>query len=276
MRRRFLQVDVFTDRPFAGNPVAVIFDADALSSERMQQIARWTNLSETTFVLKPTTRDANYRLRIFTPACEMPFAGHPTLGSCLAWRVVNGVTTGTTFTQECDVGLVPISVEPDGALALRVPNRGITEVDGLRGVLEAAFHASAINVPAIVDVGPRWLVMEVDSAERVRSLDVDMAAIARVCLEQNLTGVNVFGVEPDGGVETRSFAPHEGVPEDPVCGSGNGAVAYFRSRSEPVANYVARQGRNVGRDGFVRVTFRPDGVWIAGHAVVCVDGTIDS
>ncbi len=277
MRRRFLQVDVFTDRPFAGNPVAVIFDADALSSERMQEIARWTNLSETTFVLKPTMAEASYRLRIFTPACEMPFAGHPTLGSCLAWRAVTGASTATRFVQECDVGLVPISVEADGALALRVPNRGLTDVSAeVRAVLEAALQAPAIKVPAVVDVGPRWLIMELDGAERVRRLTPDMAALTQLCNAQQITGVTVFGVDPAGGIETRSFAPHEGVPEDPVCGSGNGAVAYFRSRHEPVAGYVARQGRNVGRDGFVRVTFRPDGVWIAGHAVVCVDGTIDS
>jgi PhzF family phenazine biosynthesis protein len=111
---------------------------------------------------------------------------------------------------------------------------------------------------------------------RFLQVDVFMAALAHICSSQSLTGVTVFGVEPDGGLEVRSFAPHEGVPEDPVCGSGNGVVAYFRSREKPVANYIARQGRCVGRDGFVRVTFRSDGVWIAGHAVVCVDGTIDS
>ncbi|HMN82417.1 MAG TPA: PhzF family phenazine biosynthesis protein [Burkholderiaceae bacterium] len=263
--RRFMQVDVFTDRPFAGNPVAVVLDAAGLDTAAMQAIARWTNLSETTFVLPADAPGADYRLRIFTPGAELPFAGHPTLGS--AWAVrSSGTIAGDRerMIQQCGAGLVTVRV--DGPrLWLRLPpqrhraldagqNRRLAQTLGLPSTLQAR----------AIDVGPVW--------------QPDLPALARLSDELQVTGAVVFGHRHDGGdgpgYEVRAFAPAHGVPEDPVCGSGNGCVASLLAAGGRGTDYVARQGRAIGRDGFVQVHFDGADIEIGGHCVTVVEGAI--
>lgn len=278
----FAQVDVFTATPFMGNPVAVVFDADGLSGEQMQRIANWTNLSETTFILAPTDAGADYRLRIFTPRAELPFAGHPTIGSAHAvlesGRVVpdNG-----RIVQQSAVGLVPISVPADwrtAGLSFRLPDDTITPApDG--AALLTALGASALADPVIVNVGPRWVIVEVDDAGVVEALAPDFAALADYDRRHGTTGLTVFGHCGDvaGTQKVRSFAPADGINEDPVCGSGNGAVAAYRLAQGQVRSgdaYVASQGAEVGRLGRVQIRYGDDGIHVGGCAVTCIKGTI--
>ena len=275
----FHQVDVFTAVPFKGNPVAVVLDADELSTSDMQAIATWTNLSETTFMCTPTEA-ADYRLRIFTPRGELPFAGHPTIGSARAFLNTGGrPKTPGRLRQECGKGLVDIAIEDD-ELFFAVPEAAVRDVEPgqLAQVLEACgLPARAMLRRAIVDMGPAWLTIQAVSAKAVLALAPDMGKLAAV---PDITGVTVFGASAAGGLadfEVRSFAPREGVPEDPVCGSGNGSVAVLvrRDRLVPGNTYRARQGQLVGRDGRVSVRFDDDGrIWVGGRAVICVSGSI--
>ena len=285
--RRYKVVDVFTSRPLFGNPVAVILDADGLDTSAMQGIARWTNLSETTFVLPPATRKADYRLRIFTPRSELPFAGHPTLGSAHAaleaGRVVLG--PGDRLIQQCDVGLVEVTVDRrDGSLAFCLPP---ATVEGLAPAdvseLEAILGCSGAieTAPAAVNVGPVWVVVHMTDARSVLGLVPDLARLAAFERRLGVTGVTVFGARGDGDahIEVRTFAPSCGVDEDPVCGSGNGSVAAFRwARGLLPRNgceYIAAQGVVVGRDGRVRVNVDRGGqIRVGGACVTCVDGTL--
>lgn len=258
----FRQVDVFTAVPFKGNPVAVVLDGDAVSSDGMQSIAAWTNLSETTFVCAPTDQRADYRLRIFTPKREIPFAGHPTIGSAHA-VLRHGLKprVARRLVQECGEGLVDIKIDGERLLLalpepqFREPARsqliGIT--DGL-GVM-----ASDIQRAAVIDVGPVWFTVQLASGDAVRALAPDMGKLAALN-SIGITGVNVFGLYPEAAeadLEVRSFAPADGIPEDPVCGSGNGCVAALIRRDGILKGrtYVARQGRCLGRDGQVTVEF---------------------
>lgn len=272
MQRRFKQVDVFTTVPYKGNPVAVVLDGDGLTTGQMQAIARWTNLSETTFVCAPTHADADYLLRIFAPLTELPFAGHPTLGSAHAW-LSSGMAPkkAGTLVQECGVGLVHLKTGGDG-IRLALPEARFKPVgDEARAILEDAIGATLQDAPVVVDLGITWLTAPVASGEALRSLRPDMARLASVARSVGVNGVNLFGLDGDT-IEVRSFAPHEGTPEDPVCGSGNGAVAYYlRERRGPV-DYIARQGRCVGRDGYVSVTHDKDTIWLGGQAVNCIEG----
>lgn len=280
---RFKQVDVFTDRPFRGNPVAVVLGADALSTEDMQRIAAWTNLSETTFVLAPTRPDAHYRLRIFTPRDELPFAGHPTLGSAHA-VLEAGVAKaeGGVLRQECGAGLVALSVEGERLWA-RAPEARATRLDG-RYVpgLEEALGAPVAGQPQVVSVGPTWLVADLGDASRVDLLMPEMDALAKLGAPLGLTGVTVFGATGggDAAIHVRSFAPGHGIPEDPVCGSGNVSVAAYLARTGLAARigsqYVARQGMRLGRDGRVAIRIGASGASIdfGGRALTCVDGTL--
>ncbi|MBY6093081.1 PhzF family phenazine biosynthesis protein [Maritimibacter alkaliphilus] len=284
--RPFKIVDVFTATPFMGNPVAVVMQADGLSDAQMQAIAAWTNLSETTFHLTPETAGADYRLRIFTPRSELPFAGHPTLGSAHA-LVEAGLVTPRDgrLVQECATGLVPITLEGEGAerrLQLEMPEAQITplsevEATRLTGILGQPYAAG--TAPAMVNVGPRWIVAELANAETVIALTPDLAASAAFETEMGVTGVTVFGRHAEGPaqIETRSFAPGDGIAEDPVCGSGNGSVAAFRMEIGTLAegdSYVAAQGRCVGRAGAVAVSVSGGKVYVGGAAVTTVEGTI--
>ncbi len=284
--RPFKQVDVFTDRPYHGNPVAVVLDARDLVTAQMQAIARWTNLSETTFVLPPTQAGADYRLRIFTPTLELPFAGHPTLGTAHALLESGRVTaTGGRLVQQCERGLVSLRIEADTRrLFFRLPEPALAALDTRDAVeLARALRVDATLVhggtPRRIDVGASWITVELPSAEQVLAVEPDMAAID--ALSRRLgpsTGVTIFGAQPAGGLaryEVRSFAPAGGAPEDPVCGSGNGCVAAWLRASGRGMPYLARQGRAVGRDGYIAVEFpEPSVIEIGGAAVTCIDGTI--
>lgn len=249
----FQQVDVFTAVPFKGNPVAVVLDGDALSGEQMHSIAAWTNLSETTFVCTPTNQRADYRLRIFTPRRELPFAGHPTIGSAhaVSRRGFKPHTAGR-LVQECGKGLVDIKIDGEHLLLalpepqFREPTKSHLDAvaDGL-GVSEADVQRATI-----IDVGPVWFTVQLASGDTVRALAPNMGKLAALN-SIGITGVNVFGLYPAGAdtnLEVRSFAPGDGIPEDPVCGSGNGCVAALvrRDRILTGRSYLARQGAALG------------------------------
>jgi PhzF family phenazine biosynthesis protein len=276
--KSILHVDVFTATPLLGNPVAVVFDADDLDAGTMQAIARWTNLSETTFVCRPTDPGADYRLRIFTPGQELPFAGHPTLGSARAWlHQGNRPKQSGLLIQECGAGLIQIRVLGGKGLAFRAPTTHLEAVPlDVRQGIETALGAKFTHAPQIVTLGPRWLTGPMADAKAVLSLRPDFSALGKAYCSVGATGVNVFG--EDGSkreIEVRSFAPNDGINEDPVCGSGNAAVAVYRrdvlglSSSVPVR---ARQGRCVQRDGHVEHRYEADGVWLGGDSVVVTQG----
>ncbi|WP_203423779.1 PhzF family phenazine biosynthesis protein [Sinorhizobium sp. BG8] len=286
--RTYKVVDAFSNRPFLGNPVAVVLDAEGLSDAEMQAIARWTNLSETTFLLPATAPGADYRLRIFTPRSELPFAGHPTLGSAHAIIEAGRFTPRDgLLVQECGAGLVKIAVEGQGAdrtLTLSLPPARSRTLSGDEvAELEAILGQPVLkdDAPALINVGPAWVVAELENAETVLGLKPDFARSAVFEKKLGATGLTVFGKHRGGEaeIEVRSFAPSCGVEEDPVCGSGNGSVAVFRSSHRmPSAegfSYVASQGQQVGRDGriFIAVDDR-GGVTVGGKCVTCVEGQL--
>jgi PhzF family phenazine biosynthesis protein len=284
MSRKYKVVDVFTAQPLLGNPVAVVLDAEGLDGATMQQIARWTNLSETTFVLPPTRPEADYRLRIFTPGSELPFAGHPTLGS--AHAVLESGRTAPRdgrLVQECGAGLIGIAVN-GSTRVLTLPAAQITalapqDVDELEAILGAPVNRTA--TPALVDVGPVWVVAQLASADAVLQMQPDLARSAAFERRLHATGITVFGAHAtgDADIEVRSFAPSCGVGEDPVCGSGNGAVAVFqRMRGllpDTHSTYVAAQGQCVGRRGRISISVAgDDSVTVGGECVTVLDGRL--
>ena len=276
MSRRFSQVDVFTTTPYCGNPVAVVHDGYGLTTDAMQRFAHWTNLSETTFVLPPTQAGADYRVRIFTPAQELPFAGHPTLGTCHAWLEGGGAPRADDrIVQECDAGLVPVRRTPDG-LAFAAPpllrsgpveEELVAQIAGMLGV-----EREAIVDAEWADNGPGWVAIMLADAESVLALrpgpigDLD---------------IGVVGPHAPGGdiaFELRAFFPKDGATvEDPVTGSLNASVAQWLLRSgRATAPYVAAQGTALGRAGRVHVTTDADGtVWVGGGTVTCVAGDVE-
>lgn len=270
---RFKQVDVFTDKPFLGNPVAVVIGAEELDAQTMQRIACWTNLSETTFLLKSTKGD--YRLRIFTPRQELPFAGHPTIGSAHAALESGFVSRKKKLVQECAAGLIELSVEDDGRIFLKGPPAKVQKMEPQIPSIPLASASSVLKV----DVGPVWVVAEVSDAEALAALKPDMSALAEWSESLHVTGTTLFAPSKDAlsKIHVRSFAPAHGVPEDPVCGSGNLSVGVFLRENGLLdrfgRNYVARQGMQLGRDGRVSVRLG-EKIEIGGHAVTCVDGTL--
>jgi PhzF family phenazine biosynthesis protein len=271
---KFKQVDVFTDKPFLGNPVAVVIGADRLDAPTMQRIACWTNLSETTFLLKSSTAD--YRLRIFTPRQELPFAGHPTIGSAHAALESGFVGRKKRLVQECGAGLIELSVEDDGRIFLKGPP---AKAERLERQIPSIPLVPASAVMRI-DVGPVWVVGEVTDAAALAALKPDMTALAEWSESLHVTGATVFAPSADSisKIHVRSFAPAHGIPEDPVCGSGNLSVGVFLRENGLVersgATYVARQGMQLGRDGRVSVRVSSKQIEIGGHAVTCVEGTL--
>jgi PhzF family phenazine biosynthesis protein len=273
-----------------GNPVAVVFDADGLDTAAMQAIASWTHLSETTFVLNPTTAEADYRLRIFTPRSELPFAGHPTLGSAHAVLEAGRAVLRERgrLMQECAIGLVEVTVE-DGdrgrELAFALPSARIAQLSAadvaeLEIIVGCKLETEV--AAAIVSVGPRWVILPMADAASVLALKPDFARLAAFEQRLGITGLTVFGRYPparEADIEVRAFAPSCGVEEDPVCGSGNAGVAAFRWARGMLpaggASYVATQGRLTGRDGRVNVQVGAGGeVRVGGSCITCVDGRL--
>lgn len=272
--RPFFQVDVFAREPYRGNPVAVIADAEGLGDDDMRRIAHWTNLSETTFLLAPDDPAADYRVRIFTPAAELPFAGHPTLGTARAWLAGGGLPrTPGTIVQECGVGLV--TLRDDGeTLAFAAPE---TIRTGPLGDDDLARIAAALGIPLEsvldhqwVDNGPGWAAVRLASADEVLALEPDLSLIPDL-------KVGAIGAHPDGhaaAFEIRAFAPALGVGEDPVTGSLNASVAQWMTRTRQAPDrYVVAQGTRLGRSGQVSISVDGDDVWVGGPARVLFSGT---
>lgn len=296
-QRPFAQIDVFTATATLGNPVAVVLDGSGLDDAALQRFARWTNLSETTFVLPPTDPAADYRLRIFTPGGELPFAGHPTLGSCFAWLAAGGrPQRADRIVQQCAKGL--IEIRRDGqrlafaapAMQARAPAPSVL-----------AKVAAALGLPAaqvrqarLLDNGPQWLTLLLDSADTVLALEPDHAQLVNLKQKVGVVGVytkdeatsliakssreaRAFGAPADAPlIEVRAFAAPIGVPEDPVTGSLNASLAqWLIGAGELPAAYVAAQGTALGRAGRVHVARDAAGqVWVGGDCVGCIEGTV--
>ena len=285
----FKQVDVFTSVRFKGNPVAVILKADGLCAEQMQQIANWTNLSETTFVVPATDARADYHVRIFTPGAELPFAGHPTIGTAHALMEAGMIKARDgLLTQQCGAGLVRLKVEraADGAqwIFFELPEPKITALDAAQVTeLEAVLGVSLEDSPApcVVDVGPRWVVAQLPSAEAVIAAQPDLQRMKVQDIRGRHTGVVIFGEHEEGAaakIEVRAFAPAHGINEDPVCGSGNGSVGAFIRHTSQTArfgdDFLASQGAVVGRAGVLRLILNEPSIRVGGNAVSCIDGSL--
>ena len=308
--RPFMTVDVFTATPYKGNPVAVVLDAQGLSDADMQAFARWTNLSETTFVLPPTeaarAQGADYRVRIFTPAAEMPFAGHPTLGTCHAWLAQGGQPQqGGVVVQECAKGLITIARSAT-RLAFANPS---TQAQPLPANLHEIYAALGITTEQVQDAayinnGPSWLCLLLDSTDTVLGLAPNLAQlkalghkvgvaalyqdddavplIGRACREAQAfaTGLRADAsatahtMPAQAQLEVRAFST-TGV-EDPVTGSLNGCLAHWlTAQGHLQAPYMANQGACVGRDGWIAITQDAAGqLWVGGDTVGCVQGTV--
>ncbi|MEO5625940.1 MAG: PhzF family phenazine biosynthesis protein [Dokdonella sp.] len=286
--RRYAQIDVFTTRAGYGNPVAVVFDADDLDTPAMQRFAAWTNLSETTFVLAPTSAQADFRLRIFTPRQELPFAGHPTVGTTYAVLDARAdLAVRAALTLECAAGLLPVRIEGGGAgrrIFVQSPRARLEPpLSGLVEEFTAALGATPNTDPAprLIDVGPRWLIGEFADAAMVRALQPDLARVAALTTRcGDAVGIAVFGREHggDAAIAVRAFCPADGIPEDPVTGSANAAIAALLHSTGALAtigfHYRASQGREIGRDGRVDIAVdRESGsIEIGGRCVSCIVG----
>jgi PhzF family phenazine biosynthesis protein len=273
--RRFTQLDVFTAVPLKGNALAVVHDAQGLSEGQMAAFARWTNLSETTFLLPPTDPGADYRVRIFTPGGELPFAGHPTLGSCHAWLAAGGKPQRDgEVVQQCGIGLV--RVRRDGArLAFAAPPTTVEAVDApfLARVLDAlGLDAKHLRDAAWLTNGPRQLALLLDGADTVFALKPNHAAL------KSLAVVGVIGACPAGreyAYEVRCFTAPVGIEEDPVTGSLHASLAHWLiADGRAPSQYVAAQGTALGRAGRVFVRLDADGTWIGGDVAPCIEGHI--
>jgi PhzF family phenazine biosynthesis protein len=299
--RPFQQIDVFTAVPGYGNPVAVVLDGSGLDDAAMQRFARWTNLSETTFVLPPTDPAADYALRIFTPGGELPFAGHPTLGSCFAWLAAGGQPqSAERIVQQCAKGLVAIRREdrPAGQrLAFAAPAMDIIHPSpAMVAQVTQALGVTAEQVQRveILDNGPHWLTLLLDSADTVLALEPDHAALAELGYEVGVAGVypaqaasqliarssreaRAFGADRDRPlIEVRGFAPPIGVQEDPVTGSLNASLGQWLIETGDLpARYLAAQGTALGRAGRVHVARDAQGqVWVGGDCVAVIRGEV--
>lgn len=302
--RPFVTVDVFTATPYLGNPVAVVLDASGLDTQTMQAFARWTNLSETTFVLPPSeaarAQGADYQVRIFTPAAEMPFAGHPTLGTCHAWLEHGGQPQSSAqVVQECAKGLITIQRTAEG-LAFANP---ATSALPLPGNLHQIYDVLGITTDQVLDAayldnGPHWLCVLLDSTDTLLGLEPDLARlkalghkvgvaaryqesdatplIGRACREAEAfaTGLRSQPSTGQAALEVRAFST-TGV-EDPVTGSLNGSLAQWLTQQGHLpAPYMANQGACVGRDGWVHITQdAQQQIWVGGQTVTCVQGTV--
>ena len=270
--RPFAQVDVFTDTPLMGNPVAVVLDGADLSPEQMQAFTNWTNLSEATFVSPPTAPEADYAVRIFCPGRELPFAGHPTLGTCHAWLESGGVPKGDVVIQECGAGLVRI--RRIDRLSFAAPPRlrsgplDDSDVDLL--VSGLGLRPANVRGHQWCDNGPGWMALLLDSSTTLRNVRPDPSSIGHL---------DIGLVAPSDGpqdFEVRAFFPgNNGITEDPVTGSLNAAIGqWFRESGVVASSYTALQGTALGRHGVVHVDYDDDDVWVGGECVTVVAGSV--
>ena len=310
--RPFAQIDVFTDTPGYGNPVAVVLDGSGLDDAAMQRFARWTNLSETTFVLPPTQAEADYQLRIFTPGGELPFAGHPTLGSCFAWLAAGGQPKrADAIVQQCAKGLIAIRRQTvDGRARLAFAAPPSTRSDPSPTLLAQVAQALGVTAAQVLraqmlDNGPRWLTLQLDSANTVLALEPDHAQLAKLGHKVGVAGIyaaqgamslitrssrearafSAVAARAEAPlIEVRAFAAPIGVAEDPVTGSLNASLAqWLIEAGELPAQYVASQGTALGRDGRVHVVRDAEGqaastssgqVWVGGDCVRVISGEV--
>jgi PhzF family phenazine biosynthesis protein len=284
--RRYLQLDVFADRPGAGNPLGVVLEPEGLDDDAMQAFAAWTNLSETIFLLPPG-EGADYRVRIFTPRQELPFAGHPSVGA--AWAAIRAGLARPRdgrLVQDCAAGLLPVRVEGENVLQVhvRAPRARLVDSashdqrldEALAGVPRGAL------APALWDNGPRWWLAELVDADAVRAMQPDLAAIAALTNASGAVGFAVYGRAPSGSdhaLAVRAYCPADNIPEDPVTGSANACIAAQLAQAGVLpgagGRYVASQGRELGRDGCIHVEVDADGeVWIGGEVQQVIEGTV--
>jgi PhzF family phenazine biosynthesis protein len=275
IERAYTVVDVFAERPYHGNPLAVVLAADGMSDEAMQRFANWTNLSETTFILPPDDAAADYRVRIFTASQELPFAGHPTLGSCHAWLAAGGVPRrADVVIQQCGAGLVRIRRDPAGTLAFAAPplrRAGPLDAATRAQLLgELQLDAARVRDAAWVDNGPGWIGLLLDDVATVMALNPMRVSHP----------VGVAGAYPAGAsaaFEVRAFFPQHGISfEDPVTGSLNASLAqWLTGAGYAHAPYIATQGRALGRAGVVHIDRDAAGdIWVGGATLTCVRGTV--
>ena len=292
---QFWQIDAFSRELYQGNAAAVVFDADPLSAREMQVIARQMNLSETVFLCTPTDPTADYRARIFTPRSELPFAGHPTLATAHAWYHARDLASAPPpeLRQECGIGIVHVAVtgtpaEPSFTIAMAAPHARALPIDppALARMLGCPEQALAPWPFESCSVGLPWMVVALSDLAALTDLRPDQQLIERCCREHAVVGLSAYALaaaRPGRDLHVRSFAPGEGVPEDPVCGSGNGAVALHVARhpraTEEEFAYTAEQGLEMGYDGEVQVTVRRDdqgepSIRIGGAAVTVMRGEL--
>ncbi|WJF91684.1 PhzF family phenazine biosynthesis protein [Paraburkholderia bonniea] len=287
---RFKQVDVFSSTPFKGNPLAVVFDADGLTSVQMQAIANWTNLSETAFLSKPTDPQADYRVRIFTTVAELPFAGHPTLGAAHA-LLESGYQPKQAgkLVQQCGAGLVDLALQDNGDWAFSAPRADVTALPPTEyDALALALNSDQLDLsamPCAVDNGASWLVVRMKSAQACLTLTPESLELARITARVNAHGIALYGPhEADGPATfemrcllTGTHAGPTGLLEDPVTGSANAALAGLLAAlgKAPGTQYTVRQGTALGRAGNVTVRYEKNSpvIWVSGPAVTIVDGT---
>ena len=288
-QRPFKQVDVFTNTPFKGNPLAVVLDGEGLSDEAMQTIARWTNLSETVFVLPAAAPEADYSVRIFATDKEFLFAGHPTLGTAHA-LLEAGLQPRTPgrLVQHCGVGLVQIEIGEDGSLAFQAPPVQIDVFDeALRPLLARALGTEDWHVqlpPARVEMGNRWLVVGLADAQACLDVVPDVTALGALLDGAEIHGVTIFGFHRQGvsaDIEVRAFLVEQGsLIEDPVTGSANGCIAWLLEAQGMMGaavgqeSYIARQGTKLQRNGMLTVHYRGQTPWIGGHCKTLIQGVI--
>ncbi|MES2956472.1 MAG: PhzF family phenazine biosynthesis protein [Pseudomonadota bacterium] len=304
--RPFKQVDVFTAQPYFGNPLAVVLDGSGLDDAAMQRFAQWTNLSETTFVLPPTEASADYRVRIFTPGGELPFAGHPTLGSCHAWLEAGGVPKRQdVIVQQCQVGLVPIRREGARQAFAAPPLKRSAPSPAVLAQVAAALGLKAQHIIAaqLLDNGPVWLGLLLDSADTVLQLEPDHLALKKHGLKVGVAGAHAAQTAPvliaranreakafaasaaaateevDAGFEVRAFAAPMGINEDPVTGSLNASLAqWLMAEGHAPDNYTVAQGTCLGRAGRVHLARESAAgttqLWVGGESVTCIDGSV--
>ena len=276
--RRFQMVDVFSDTAFKGNPVAVVLDSQGLDTEAMLDITRWMNLSESTFLLPPSGPEADYRVRIFTPDRELPFAGHPTLGSCRAWLYAGGTPgDASRIVQECDAGLIPIRSYDDGQLAFAAPPLLRSGPPSDTELAEACDFLSLARKDVVdaqwIDNGPGWLGILLSSAEDVLRLTAPGSYHRRIDL--GIVGPHAEGASTDFELRALFSDQLGNVREDPVTGSLNASVAqWLLSTGRVSGGYTASQGRCVGRSGRISVREHEGDVWIGGHSLPIVDGRL--